>query len=84
MELLTIRNVKFERCTKGGMIDSYEGKMVIKFVNFGEVKHIFSSGKVVCTLGYLINVQQTLLFFEKNFQIQNFQIFILACFAFYS
>ena len=24
------------------------------------------------TLGYLINVQQTLLFFEKNFQIQNF------------
>ena len=36
------------------------------------------------TLGYLINVQQTLLFFEKNFQIQNFQIFILACFAFYS
>ena len=45
------------------------------------------SGKVLSnlhTLGYQINVQQTLLFFEKKYQIQNFEIFILVCFTSYS
>ena len=36
------------------------------------------------TLGYQINVQQTLLFFEKKYQIQNFEIFNLVCFTSYS
>ena len=39
---------------------------------------------VTITLGYLINVQQSLLFFEKSQQIQIFQILISLCFTLYS
>ena len=39
---------------------------------------------LIPTLGYQINVQQTLLFLEKTYEIQIFEIFILVCFTFHS